>query len=239
MTPFGYATTGSARKISSPFVLLALWSMLMADDALSSLRPSEISENTPQVCPGLSNPNEWVDQHGNYLFRYALIRVRNESVAEDLVQEALLAAFQARNRYTNETSERGWLTGILRHKILDHFRRLSRERAVFHEEPLPPDLEERFDDLGMWRRDPPLGPAQWNPDAASHMEGKEFMAALKQCLAKLPQRCADAFVLREMEAVESTQIQELLGVTPANLWVLLHRARMQLRLCLEKNWIRL
>lgn len=211
----------------------------MADEALSSPRLTEVSPDAPQESRGLSDPNEWVDRYGNYLFRYALIRVRNESVAEDLVQEAFLAAFEARNRYTNETPERGWLTGILRHKILDHFRRLSRERAVFHEEPLPAEMEERFDDLGLWKRDPPLGPTKWGPDAAAQMEGKEFMAALKQCLANLPQRCASAFVLREMEAVESETIQELLGITAANLWVLLHRARMQLRLCLEKNWIKI
>ena len=65
------------------------------------------------------------------------------------------------------------------------------------------------------------------------------MAALKECLARLPQRCADAFILREMEAVESRQIQESLGVSPAHFWVLLHRARMQLRLCLEQNWLKL
>lgn len=130
------------------------------------------------------------------------------------------------------------MTGILRHKIYDHFRHLSRERTVFESEPLPAELEERFDEIGHWKREPPLGPADWG-DAAAMMQRKEFMAALKECLAKLPPRCADAFVLREMETVDSEKIQEVLGITASNFWVLLHRARTQLRLCLENNWLKL
>jgi RNA polymerase sigma-70 factor (ECF subfamily) len=180
-----------------------------------------------------------VDLHGDYLFRYALIRVRNESTAEDLVQDTLLAAFQGRERFSGQSTERSWLTGILKHKIMDHFRRLARERTVNADDALPPELEGRFDDLGLWKHNPETGPADWGADAGVQMERKEFMAAFKQCLAKLPSRCADAFVLREMEATDSEQIQEMLGISQSNFWVLLHRARMQLRLCLENNWLKL
>jgi len=224
-------------KISSRFMALAVCLARMSDDTNPALPETKLIRDTAQSSPDVSNPSKWVDAHGNYLFRYALIRVRDESIAEDMVQEALLAAFKARDRYTEGASERGWLTGILRHKILDHFRQVGRDRAVFHEQALPSDLEERFDDLGQWKTEPPLSPKAWGTDAASQMQSEEFLATLKQCLAKLPQRCADAVVLREMEAVDSKEIQEFLGVTAANLWVLLHRARMQLRLCLEKNWI--
>lgn len=186
---------------------------------------------------GLSDPNDWVEQHGDYLFRYALIRVRNESVAEDLVQDTLLAVFQGKERFSSQSTERGWLTGILRHKILDHFRRLNRERTVGQEETWPDEPSRQFDDLGRWQREPDCGPSDWGADAATLMERKEFMAALKDCLAKLPPRSAEAFILREMEGVDSEDIQEIMGVTPANFWVLLHRARMQLRCDLERNWL--
>lgn len=193
-----------------------------------------------QPHPVASNdPRDWVDLHGNYLFRYALLRVRERTAAEDLVQETLLAALQALDRHDGESSERGWLTGILRHKILDYFRRLSREQALFYEVSLPEELEGRFDESGYWKREPPLGPADWGANAASLMERKEFMVVLKQCLNKLPSRHAQAFVLREMEKLEAGKIRDVLGITPANLWVLLHRARMQLRLCLEKKWLNL
>jgi RNA polymerase sigma-70 factor (ECF subfamily) len=186
----------------------------------------------------LSDPKTWVEAHGNYLFRYALIRVRNETVAEDLVQDTLLAAFQGRDRFSGESNERSWLTGILKHKVLDHFRRQAHERTDSQEDGLPEELAGRFDDLGLWKHEPETGPADWGSDAASQMQRKEFMVALKQCIAKLPPRCADAFVMREMEAADSNQIQKTLGVSPANFWVLLHRARMQLRLCLESNWLK-
>jgi RNA polymerase sigma-70 factor (ECF subfamily) len=188
--------------------------------------------------PRLSDPKTWVEEHGNYLFRYALIRVRNESTAEDLVQDTLVAAFQGQEGFSGQSSERGWLTGILKHKVLDHFRRLARERTVTPDDSMPEELEGRFDDLGMWKHEPESGPTDWGADAVDLMQRKEFMAALKQCISKLPPRCADAFVMREMEATASDRIQEVLGVSPANFWVLLHRARMQLRRCLEQDWLK-
>ena len=194
----------------------------------------------PRAAPtsgaGLSGPNTWVEQHGDYLFRCALIRVRNETVAEDLVQDTLLAAFQGQERFSGQSSERGWLTGILKHMVLDHFRRQARECPVSADEAMPEELAGRFDELGMWKHAPESGPSDWGADAATLMERKEFMAALKECLAWLPPRSAEAFIRREMEGMDSEDIQEIMGITPANCWVLLHRARMQLRLGLERNW---
>jgi RNA polymerase sigma-70 factor (ECF subfamily) len=83
-----------------------------------------------------------------------------------------------------------------------------------------------------------MGPADWGEAAPALIEREEFMAALKACLGKLPPRCANAFVLREMDAEPSERIQELLGISASNFWVLMHRARMQLRLCLEQNWLK-
>jgi RNA polymerase sigma-70 factor, ECF subfamily len=184
------------------------------------------------------DPHQWVDQHGDYLFRYALIRVRNETVAEDLVQETLLSAFKSTEHYDGKTPERAWLTGILKHKVLDYFRRQTRERPANDEQALPSEIEGRFDDLGLWKRQPEMGPEDWGEAAPALIEREEFMAALNACLGKLPPRCANAFVLREMDAEPSERIQELLGISASNFWVLMHRARMQLRLCLEQNWLK-
>lgn len=215
--------------------LTVLFLSRMGDHVLSAAIKADATEASPT---GLSDPKTWVEEHGNYLFRYALIRVRNETVAEDLVQDTLLAAFQSRERFSGQSTERGWLTGILKHKVLDHFRRQARERTVNADDSMHEELEGRFDDLGLWKHEPESGPTDWGADAASLMQRKEFMAALKQCISKLPPRCADAFVMREMEATNSDRIQEMLGVSPSNFWVLLHRARMQLRLCLEQNWLK-
>lgn len=238
MNVFGCATHSLTGEMAFRFRTEAIAFFIMADKspAIPS-RTDSSAEATSSV--GLSDPRQWVELHGDYLFRYAIIRVRNATVAEDLVQETLLAALQARDRYTGEHSERSWLTGILRHKVFDHFRQQSRECTVAETDFIPKELDDRFDDVGVWKHDPPLGPHEWSEDAAAQMQRKEFMAALRQCLDKLPRRCADAFILREMEATESGKIQELLGVSASNFWVLLHRARMQLRLCLEQNWLKL
>lgn len=105
-------------------------------------------------------------------------------------------------------------------------------------ETLPDELEGRFDDRGVWKHEPALGPCEWGEDAATALERKEFMVTLQHCLDGLPPRCAEAFILREMEALSADRVQEILGVSPANFWVLMHRARMQLRLCLEENWFK-
>jgi RNA polymerase sigma-70 factor, ECF subfamily len=238
MNAFGCATRNLAGETAFRFRAEAIAFLIMADKAPAITRRTDSSAEAANA-PGLSDPRQWVELHGDYLFRYALIRVRNATVAEDLVQETLLAALQSKDRYTGEHSERSWLTGILRHKVLDHFRQQSRECIVPDTDVMPKELDDRFDDVGVWKHDPPLGPRGWGEDAATQMQRREFMAALRQCLDKLPRRCADAFVLREMEAAESGKIQELLGVSASNFWVLLHRARMQLRLCLEQNWLNL
>jgi len=237
MNAFGGATRSVAGEIAFRFRPEAIAFLIMADDAISPTMPKHASVEVA-ASAGLSDPRQWVELHGNYLFRYALIRVRNETVAEDLVQDTLLAAFQGKERFSGQSNERSWLTGILKHKVLDHFRRQARERTDNADDSLPEELEGRFDDLGLWKREPESGPTDWSADAAGLMQRKEFMEALKLCIAKLPPRCADAFVMREMEATDSDHIQKTLGVSPANFWVLLHRARMQLRLCLETNWLK-
>lgn len=88
----------------------------------------------PQASPATADPEHWLDAHGDALFRFALRRVQNESTAEDLVQETLLAAWSALERRSGESSERTWLVGILKHKIVDHSTRSASSRSA----PPPP-----------------------------------------------------------------------------------------------------
>lgn len=181
-----------------------------------------------------ADPSTWVHQHGNALYAYALTRVRNPSIAEDLVQATLLAAFQSRGRFAGQSSERTWLIGILKHKVADHFRRASREQPVEDIERWPEALAQSFDAEGQWK--PEHGPQEWGQDAAHAIERREFQTTLADCLHKLPQRIAAAFTLREMEELKTEDVCKALQISPTNLWVMLHRARMQLRQCLEHNW---
>lgn len=182
-----------------------------------------------------SDPSQWIDRYGDYLYRFALIRVRNASVAEELVQDTLVAALQSRARFAGRSSERTWLTGILKHKVIDHFRRVSREQPT--DDPAS-SVEElgAFDEHGGWRVHEGQAPSDWplNPDTT--LQQKEFFEALQRCVEHLPTRVAQVFVLRELEEMSTAEICKQLAVSSTNCWVMLHRARLQLRRCLERTW---
>jgi RNA polymerase sigma-70 factor, ECF subfamily len=174
----------------------------------------------------------WVDRHGGHLYRYALLRLRSPDRAADLVQETFLAALNARTSFEARSSERTWLMGILSHKIVDHFRKSGREQAVVNGVALEAVDESAFDGRGHWK----TGPASWRGDPLRDIETREFWEVFRECLAKLPSGLADAFYLREVEGLGAEEVQQILGITPANLWARLHRARSLLRKSLEIDW---
>lgn len=180
----------------------------------------------------VTNPEAWVAEYGDLLFRYALRRVQRRDVAEDLVQETLLAALHAREDFHARSSEKTWLLGILRHKIVDHIRKASRERSVSAELPLEDIPEHLFDRSGRWA----VKPSRWGGDPGKVLEAKGFWDVLMSCMEELPSRMAHAFALREIEQMDIEEVSGVMEVTPNNLGVLLYRARQRLRRCLELNW---
>jgi RNA polymerase sigma-70 factor (ECF subfamily) len=162
-----------------------------------------------------------------YLLRYATLQLRDSAAAEDAVQETLLAALAGEAGFAGRSNLRTWLTGILKHKIVDAIRRMSRES------PLPSDdeLDTLFDQTGHWIE----MPQAW-PDPDSSLAQKQFFAVLEDCLAKLPAKTSQAFMMREHLGLETAEICKELAITPTHTWVLLHRARLALRMCLEMNW---
>ena len=183
------------------------------------------------------DPAAWVDEHGDYLYRYALFRLRDAGAAEDVVQEALLAALQARHSFAGRGSERTWLGGILKHKITDHFRRMGREAPLPQQGDEGPAHDEFFR-AGEWQDHWKVeyAPTDWHASPAALAEQHEFWLVFQDCLGPLPRRTASAFMLREVDGLTSEEICEVLGVKVNNLWVMLHRARVHLRRCLELNW---
>jgi RNA polymerase sigma-70 factor (ECF subfamily) len=184
----------------------------------------------------LADPAEFrrqIEDLRPYLLRYASLQLRDAAAAEDAVQEALLAALAGESGFAARSNLRTWLTGILKHKIVDTIRRQSRERAA----PDPgseggaDEFDALFDARGHWEE---------TPDAWEQPEGalgqKQFLAALDACLRALPERTARVFMMREHLGLETPEICKELGITPTHCWVMLHRARMALRLCLETNW---
>lgn len=186
------------------------------------------------------DPAAWLDEHGDSLFRYAMTRLRDRALAEDFVQETLLAALQSHDRFDGRSSERTWLVGILKHKIADHFRRTSRERPVAGDEIESVAGDEYFAESGKWAGHwkAEFAPVEWTATPETELEHAEFWKVVDGCLSPLPERMARAFTLREIDGLSTEEICEILQVSTSNLWVLLHRARLRLRRCIEVNWFR-
>jgi RNA polymerase sigma-70 factor (ECF subfamily) len=203
------------------------------------MQTTEIAVVEPAAKPEASvDPASWVDRHGDYLFRYAVMRLRNETAAEDCVQDALLSAIQALDSYTGRSNERTWLIGILKHKIIDHFRRSVREKPI-EEGELPP-FDEFFNKDGRWKGHwhNDFEPVDWQVTPEEAIEQTEFIRSFHRCLAKLPERAAGVFALREMDGLDTSEICDVLGLTMSNFWVMMHRARLGLRRCMELNWFK-
>lgn len=196
--------------------------------------PPNISGRSEDDHPG---PLEWLENHGDVLYRTALKRVGNPDLAEDLVQETLLAAWQARDSYAGKSSVSTWLVAILKRKIIDHFRRSWRQVELQEGTELD-DLSEDFvatgEKAGHWRLE--RGPADWGRSPEALLQNHQLSEALGRCIDQLPKSLSTIFVVREIDGMTTEEICKEFSLSPSNLWVMLHRARTRLRRCLETNW---
>ena len=167
------------------------------------------------------------------MFRYALARVRDNATAEDLVQDALLAAIGALDTFKGGSTEQTWLIGILRHKVLDYFRKSAREQPIeFDRNQSSTERDSDFDEQGSWA----VPVADWRTPEKS-AERDEFWHALRGCLDTLPDNLRTVFTLRELDGLETDQLMETLDIsTKNNLWVMLSRARKGIQKCLQAKW---
>lgn len=173
------------------------------------------------------------------MLRFAQMQLRDAGAAEDMVQEALIAAMGSAKSFAGRAAFKTWMFGILRHKIVDHIRAASREICgtdlVAQADPQAAlvDFDALFDERGMWNPDD--RPATWaDPDAS--LAQKEFWAVFDACLDHLPEQIARVYMMREFLEFETAEICRQVGITDNNCWVILHRARLGLRECLENNW---
>lgn len=218
----------------------------MPSEAVAFRRSSGQMESAEQLVPAMLgqstpvDPSVWVDEHGDSLYRFALMRTRDPSTAEDLVQETLLSAIQSMSSYSGKSSERTWLTGILKHKIIDHYRK-NKMNVQFTDEDMDLSGVERLfkrpDEWdGHWGNTVrPVDPEQL-PDEV--LERDEFWKVMNHCLSAMPERVSNVFTLREMDGMSCDEICDAFGLSASNFWVIMHRARMQLRRCIEIKWFR-
>jgi RNA polymerase sigma-70 factor (ECF subfamily) len=180
-----------------------------------------------QAAREMAHPNEWVDQYGDALYRFALSRLHRSHEAEEAVQETFLAALADREQFAGRSEPLHWFLGIMRHQIAGRLRALARQGIRVDID----DLDTWFDASGHWRKPT----VRWT-DPADLAERQDFWCVVRGCLAKLPRGMAAAFSLRTLDECASAEVCQELAISSANLWVLLHRARLRLLRCLQVHW---
>ena len=191
-----------------------------------STEPVETTKRQP------SDPATWVDEFGDFFYRFAMSRLRDPNAAEEAVQETFVAGIRSLSSYEGKATTRNWLMGILTRKIVDIIRQRQRTSSVsgFDGEMDPEQV--LFDSSGHWRE----SATAWANEPSKNIHAGELWDVVQKCLSKLPMGQSDAFTLSVIDGLESQEICQTLGITESNLWVRLHRARMQLAQCVGPLW---
>ncbi|MBN8694393.1 MAG: sigma-70 family RNA polymerase sigma factor [Bacteroidetes bacterium] len=160
-------------------------------------------------------------------------------LAEDLVQETFLAGLKAMESFKGKSSERTWLFAILKFKIADHYRKASTKYEVNNQSFSFEDnsyIDNYFSEDGDWKEN--AAPHSWGVENLNGIENKELASALNFCIDKLPDNQKQLILLKLVEEEETEKVCKELNITSTNYWVIIHRAKLQLRACLEKNWFK-
>lgn len=182
------------------------------------------SNNAPDII------KSWVESHSDELFSWAMYKTSSKEASEDLVQETFLAAYQNFKTFEGKSEPKTWLFSILKNKIADHFR-----RAFRNSENTTISFNQFFDDNENWILSE--RPQKWKDDDEEHLlDNHEFRKTLTGCLKNLPEKWNASIILKFIEEKKSKEICQDLDLTPTNYWQMLHRAKLQLRKCLELNW---
>ncbi|HEY1060265.1 MAG TPA: sigma-70 family RNA polymerase sigma factor [Daejeonella sp.] len=182
------------------------------------------------------DPKKWVERYADYLFRYAILRIHDQDLAKDLVQETFLAGLKSLSGFAGKSSERTWLTAILKYKIIDLYRKessgLANIKDLKQEEASQDDFF--YNDNGHWKKEYAPRPFE---ELADPLRDKEFNRILQDCMKKLPKLWASVFTLKHMDDEKTEVILDELRLSKANFWVIIHRTKLSLRACLQKNWL--
>lgn len=185
----------------------------------------EINENAETI-------KQWVELYSDTMYRWALNKTSSKESAEDLVQETFLSAFNSFEKFQEKSSPKTWLFAILNNKISDYRRRNFRQ-------PTTGDIhifEKMFDHNGKWK--PEARPQSWGNEDENLLDNPEFIEILEYCLINLPANWFSAIQLKYLEEKNGDQICQELNITTTNFWQIIHRAKLQLRSCLETNWFK-
>ncbi|WP_010135761.1 sigma-70 family RNA polymerase sigma factor [Ochrovirga pacifica] len=179
------------------------------------------------------DPDKWIDAYADYLFNYTIARVNDTEKAKDLVQETFFAGLKSMKNFEGKASERTWLVSILKRKIIDHYRKINSNKGKAE---VRMNFYQEGDREGDWLEE--RVPQKWDSSADAMIESEELGEALTACIQKLPEKYRMVFEMKTIQGFETEDICNELDITSSNLWVIIHRARTQLRRCMEDNWFK-
>lgn len=179
------------------------------------------------------NPNKWIELHADYLYNYTISRINNKDLAKDIIQDTFFAALKAKDNFQGKASERTWLISILKRKIIDHYRKINSAKGKAE---VKMNFYSDGDREGEWIEE--RVPSSWKNEVERNIENNELNLALEKCISDLPEKYAMVFRMKTIQQFETEEICKELEITSSNLWVIIHRARTQLRKCMEDSWFK-
>ncbi len=177
------------------------------------------------------NPNKWVDNYADYLFNYAVARVNNSDLAKDLVQDTFISALKSAKNFQGKSTERTWLVSIIKRKVIDHYRKINSKKGKAE---VRMNFYNDGENEGNWLEE--RVPQSWDNASEKAVENEELKKQLEACISNLPEKYEMVFRMKTIQEFETEEICKELDITASNLWVIIHRARTQLRKCMEDNW---
>lgn len=175
--------------------------------------------------------SKWIDKYADYMYNYAIVRVNNEHIAKDLVQETFFAGLKSAKNFQGKSTERTWLISILKRKIIDYYRKINSKKGKAE---VRINFYEDGENEGNWIEE--RVPQSWQNTSDKNIENEELKSQLDKCINGLPEKYAMVFRMKTIQEFETEEICNSLNITSSNLWVMIHRARTQLRKCMEDNW---
>lgn len=175
--------------------------------------------------------SKWIDKYADYMYNYAVVRVNDSDIAKDLVQETFLAGLKSAKNFQGKSSERTWLISILKRKIIDYYRKINSKKGKAE---VRVNFYDDGENEGNWLEE--RVPQKWNNSSDKKIENEELRSQIDRCIDALPEKYAMVFRMKTIQEFETEEICNALDITSSNLWVMIHRARTQLRKCMEDNW---
>lgn len=181
-------------------------------------------------------PHFWIEKYAKEMLSFAIKKLGNKEIAEDLLQDTFLSAFKNKETFKGNSSEKTWLYQILKNKIIDYYR--SKIKSITDSQISLSDwsTEEHFQSgtqSGRWLQ--PISPTMSQSDIESKFDSKELRFALQNCISKLPTKMNLVFMARYIEDNEAEKICKEMNITPSNYWTIIHRAKIQIKECLDKK----